>query len=106
MTSAPPLPDAVLAPGAVHRFVSPHYDDIALSCGGLAALLAKAGAPVRVEVVFGEEPDPARPLTPFAEEMHRGWGLSAGDVIAGRRAESGLGLHEERAPAPKPSEGG
>lgn len=27
-------------------------------------------------------------------------------LIAGRRAESGLGLHEEQAPAPRPSEGG
>lgn len=81
------LPDSILVPGAAHRFVSPHYDDIALSCGGLAALLAAAGAGPRVEVVFGEEPDPAVPLSPFAAAMHKAWGLSAGEVVASRRAE-------------------
>lgn len=85
-----PLSDTALVPGAVHRFVSPHYDDIALSCGGLAALLARAGAAPRVEVVFGEEPDPEVPLSSFAEAMHEGWGLSAGEVIAARRAEEAV----------------
>ncbi len=84
------LPASVLAPGATHRFVSPHYDDIALSCGGLASLLAQAGAAPRVEVVFGEEPDPKAPLSAFAEAMHDGWGLSAGLVVASRRAEEAV----------------
>lgn len=81
------IPDSVLVRGASHRFVSPHYDDIALSCGGLAALLSASGVGPRVEVVFGEEPDPAAPLSAFAEAMHEGWGLSTGEVVAARRAE-------------------
>lgn len=89
-TTTAPLPHEPIVPGATHRFVSPHYDDIALSCGGLATLLARSGAAVRVEVVFGEEPNPALPLSDFAEAMHHGWGMSAGEVIAGRRAEEAV----------------
>ncbi|HEY7035314.1 MAG TPA: PIG-L family deacetylase [Thermomicrobiales bacterium] len=70
-----------------HRFLSPHYDDIALSCGGTAALLARSGRLPEVELIFGDHPDPAQPLTDFAASMHRGWGLDAAQVIAGRRAE-------------------
>jgi LmbE family N-acetylglucosaminyl deacetylase len=70
-----------------HLFLSPHYDDIALSCGGTAALLTRAGRLPEVALIFGDHPDPAQPLTSFAEAMHRGWGLDAAQVIAGRRAE-------------------
>jgi LmbE family N-acetylglucosaminyl deacetylase len=76
-----------LAGATVHEFVSPHYDDIAMSCGGTARLLANAGRPPRVSVIFGSEPDPAAPLHEFAQELHRAWGLDAGTVIASRRAE-------------------
>lgn len=70
-----------------HIFLSPHYDDIALSVGGTASLLADAGRAPEVALIFGDHPDPAVPLTSFAELMHRGWGLDTAQVIAGRRAE-------------------
>jgi LmbE family N-acetylglucosaminyl deacetylase len=70
-----------------HIFLSPHYDDIALSCGGTAALLARAGRRPEVALIFGDNPDPFVPLTAFAETLHRNWGLDAAQVIAGRRAE-------------------
>ncbi len=76
----------VTAP-ATHLFISPHYDDIALSCGGTAALAAEAGRDAVVALLFGDHPDPDQPLTPFAEHMHREWGMPAEKVIAGRRAE-------------------
>ncbi len=76
-----------LLAAATHRFISPHYDDIALSCGGLVARLAAMGRTARVEVVFGQEPELDQPLSPFAASMHEGWGLSAADAIASRRAE-------------------
>jgi LmbE family N-acetylglucosaminyl deacetylase len=70
-----------------HIFLSPHYDDIALSVGGTAVLLAEAGREPEVALIFGDQPDPEVPLTLFAESMHRGWGLDTAQVIAGRRAE-------------------
>jgi len=79
-------------PGAAvwHRFVSPHYDDIALSCGGTVARLAAAGFAPEIVVVFGDQPDPAVPLSPFATQMHDGWGLGAADAIAARRREEAV----------------
>lgn len=70
-----------------HLFVSPHYDDIALSCGGTAALVSEAGRDAVVALLFGDHPDPDQPMTPFAEHMHTEWGMSADQVISGRRTE-------------------
>lgn len=78
--------DALTAPER-HIFLSPHYDDIALSTGGTVRLLADQGRSPETLVIFGAEPDPAAPLTPFAQAMHKGWGLSANAVIASRQAE-------------------
>lgn len=80
----------VFAKDRVHRFISPHYDDTALSCGGLVAGLTAHGVRSVSEVVFGEEPDASVPMTSFAASMHDGWGLSAEDVIARRRAEEAV----------------
>ena len=70
-----------------HRFLSPHYDDIALSCGGTVALLDRAGLSPEVAIIFGEAPNPAAPLSDFAAMQHRRWGLDAGAAVAGRRRE-------------------
>ena len=70
-----------------HIFLSPHYDDIALSCGGTAAVLSAAGRTPEVALIFGDHPDPAQPMTAFAEQLHEQWGMSAEEVIAGRRSE-------------------
>jgi LmbE family N-acetylglucosaminyl deacetylase len=70
-----------------HVFLSPHYDDIALSTGATVSLLADHGFTPETLVVFGSEPDRSQPLTAFAESLHRGWGLTADEVIARRRAE-------------------
>lgn len=74
-------------PDRAHLFVSPHYDDIALSCGGLVAALSARGAHPVIAVVFGERPDPALPLTAFAASLHDQWRLSADEVVTARRAE-------------------
>jgi len=70
-----------------HIFLSPHYDDIALSCGGTAAVLSAAGRTPEVALIFGDHPDPAQPLTGFAQQLHKQWGMGAEEVISGRRAE-------------------
>lgn len=70
-----------------HLFISPHYDDIALSCGGAAALMAEAAKDAVVALLFGDHPDPGQTMTPFADQMHQDWGMTADQVIAGRRAE-------------------
>lgn len=81
------VPDEELAGPARHLFLSPHYDDIALSCGGTASRLRRLGRTPEVAILFGAEPEPGAGLTPFAAAMHAGWGMAAGEVIARRRAE-------------------
>jgi LmbE family N-acetylglucosaminyl deacetylase len=72
-----------------HLFLSPHYDDIPLSAGATVRLLADRGLAPETLVVFGSEPDPARPLSEFARAMHERWGLTENQVIASRQAEEG-----------------
>lgn len=80
-------PLAALTTPTRHLFLSPHYDDIPLSAGGAVRLLADHGHRPETLIVFGSEPDPASPLSPFAQAMHAGWGLTASQVIASRQAE-------------------
>lgn len=67
-------------------FLSPHYDDATLSCGGTIALLAAGGAAPLVITVFGGGPD-AHGLTDFARWQHERWGTGLGDTQSVRRAE-------------------
>ena len=72
--------------GGMHWiYLSPHFDDVALSCGGLAWEQVQAGNTVSIYTVcagsapFGE-------LSPFAKELHTRWKLN-GDAAAQRRNE-------------------
>jgi LmbE family N-acetylglucosaminyl deacetylase len=66
-------------------FLAPHYDDVALSCGGTVALLAEQGRSPAIVTCFGGGPD--GPLSPFAAFQHRWRGLADDEVLALRRAE-------------------
>ena len=67
-------------------FLAPHYDDVALSCGGTVAALADVGARPIVVTIFGGEPAPDD-LSAFARGQHDRWGTGAGDTVATRLAE-------------------
>jgi LmbE family N-acetylglucosaminyl deacetylase len=65
--------------------LSPHLDDVVLSCGGMIHALAQRGARVLVATFFaGSPPDDA--ITPFALELKERWG-NAEDPVAVRREE-------------------
>src|SRR3954454_9837392 len=68
-------------------FLSPHYDDVALSCGGTVARLAENGqTPVIVTIFAGAILDEL--LTEFATWKHARWGIEhVDDVQAQRQAE-------------------
>jgi len=67
-------------------FLSPHYDDVVLSCGGTVALLADQGCePVVVTVFAGEVPDEI--ITDFAKWKHSRWGVSGVEENVLRRQE-------------------
>ena len=54
-------------------YLSPHFDDAALSCGGLIRQLVLAETQVLVVTIFAGEP-PRADISPFAAGMHARWG--------------------------------
>jgi LmbE family N-acetylglucosaminyl deacetylase len=69
-----------------HVYLSPHYDDASLSCGGSIHQQIRAGQAVLVVTICAAPPQAGDPLSPFARELHSFWG-SPEDVVATRRAE-------------------
>jgi LmbE family N-acetylglucosaminyl deacetylase len=53
-------------------YLSPHFDDVALSCGGLVWEQVQAGDPVSIWTVCAGNA-PAGELSPFARELHVRW---------------------------------
>ena len=68
-------------------FLSPHFDDIALSCGGMAARLSKMGAKcigitVCAAPAAANEPSiKGALLSPFAEMLHGQWESASGSTV-------------------------
>lgn len=73
-----------LDPRYRHVYVSPHFDDIALSMGGAVARQRRDGEAVLVVAVFTARPGAS--LTRFAEFQHERWGGSEAPW-PGREAE-------------------
>lgn len=78
---------------ARHIYLSPHLDDAALSCGGMITTQAARGEQIAVITIFAGSPQADRPLSPFAQSLHRRWqeaaplGLSFRDPSMRRREE-------------------
>lgn len=71
----------------MHLFLSPHADDVALSCGGQIATLTRQGERVIIfTVMAGDLPYGFQP-TDFTRELHERWNLTDDTVIEARRAE-------------------
>ncbi|MCX6100201.1 MAG: PIG-L family deacetylase, partial [Candidatus Bipolaricaulota bacterium] len=69
-------------------YISPHFDDAVLSCGGLIWVQTQNGIPVEIWTVCAGDAPPG-PLSPKAVECHQQWGIeSAKDVVAARRLEN------------------
>ena len=69
-----------------HIYLSPHYDDAALSCGGTIHQQTQAGESVLVVTICAAPPPARSPFSSFAQEQHQKWG-DPNDAIALRRAE-------------------
>lgn len=68
-------------------FLSPHFDDAVLSCGGLIWQQSQGGEAAQVWTICGGEP-PEGELSSFAESLHARWQTPAGQVIATRKSEN------------------
>jgi len=73
-----------------HLYISPHFDDVSLSCGGQIFRHTAIGDSVLVVTVTGAEP-PAGLQSEIVQNLHRRWADSLGEtpeaIVAQRRAE-------------------
>jgi LmbE family N-acetylglucosaminyl deacetylase len=68
-------------------YLSPHFDDAVLSCGGLIHDQVQSGIQVEIWTILAGDPPPG-PLSDFATVNHKLWGVTTGEeTIAMRRAE-------------------
>jgi LmbE family N-acetylglucosaminyl deacetylase len=57
-----------------HIYLSPHLDDVALSCGGRIWQQTRVGERVAVVTVFAAAPEPDAQLSSYARGLHARWG--------------------------------
>ncbi len=62
-----------------HIYVSPHFDDVPLSCGGQVAAQTRAGERVLVVTVCSRAPGNKAKRTPFAAQMEAQWRAATGE---------------------------
>jgi LmbE family N-acetylglucosaminyl deacetylase len=72
-------------------YLSPHFDDVALSCGGLVWEQVQAGEPVSIWTICAGEP-PVGGLSPFAQQLHARWGVGM-NAPAQRKTEDMRSCH-------------
>lgn len=73
-------------------YLSPHLDDVALSCGGLVWEQARRGQAVSVWTVCAGDPPPG-PLSPYAESLHDRWETGR-QAVGQRRREDKLSCRQ------------
>jgi LmbE family N-acetylglucosaminyl deacetylase len=68
-------------------YLSPHFDDAVLSCGGLIFEQARQGLQAEIWTIFAGDA-PAGPLSALALSCHADWGISdVHELVAARREE-------------------
>ena len=68
-------------------YLSPHFDDAVLSCGGLIFEQSRQGLQVEIWTIFAGDA-PAGPLSPLALRCHADWGIpDVHELVAARREE-------------------
>ncbi|RMF77973.1 MAG: PIG-L family deacetylase, partial [Chloroflexi bacterium] len=68
----------------MHVFLSPHFDDAVLGCGGLIADLTEHGQDVLVITIMAGEPPSPLPATPIVKTLHQRWGAGYNPVAVRR----------------------
>jgi LmbE family N-acetylglucosaminyl deacetylase len=67
------IPPSSLDAMAVHLFISPHFDDVAFSCGAILAKCVASGDSAVLCTVFTRD---RRPMNPFAEQCQVSKGIA------------------------------
>ncbi len=75
-----------------HIYLSPHFDDAALSCGGMIAAQTARNQQVLVFTICSGVPPATQPFSAFAQYVHTTWNLPPDQVIQRRLAEDQAAL--------------
>lgn len=70
-----------------HIYLSPHFDDAVLSCGGMIAGQTARNQQVLVFTICSGIPSATQPFSAFAHYLHTTWNLEPGHVIQSRLEE-------------------
>lgn len=88
----------------IHIFVSPHFDDAILSCGGTIHQLTQSGETVWVMTMMGGLFSGKLPDTPILADLHERWQAGANPLLARQdedyQAVSSLGASIIHIPLP------
>jgi len=66
-------------------YISPHLDDVPLSCGGTICQQKTQGFNILVVTVFAGDPQP--PFSPFVQSFHHSWQASKENPYKVRKME-------------------
>jgi LmbE family N-acetylglucosaminyl deacetylase len=66
--------------------LSPHFDDVVLSCGGLVWEQVQSGQPVEIWTVCAGAPQPGAQLSAFALSLHQRWQTEQ-EAVSARQTE-------------------
>ncbi len=67
-------------------YLSPHFDDVVLSCGGLIWEQIQSGQPVAIWTICAGAPDADEPFSDFVHHLHARW-QTGPEATAARRQE-------------------
>lgn len=70
-----------------HIYLSPHFDDAALSCGGMIAAQTVTNQQVLVFTICSGIPLATQPFSAFAQYVHTTWNLAPDQVLQSRLEE-------------------
>ena len=66
-------------------YISPHLDDVPLSCSGTIVQQKAQGLNILIVTVFAGDPEP--PFSPFVQAFHRAWQVAETTPYRIRKAE-------------------
>jgi LmbE family N-acetylglucosaminyl deacetylase len=72
-------------------YLSPHFDDVVLSCGGIVWEQVQAGEVVEIWTICAGAPDVSEPLSDFAKQLHERWQTGLEAVEIRRREDEAAG---------------
>jgi LmbE family N-acetylglucosaminyl deacetylase len=68
-------------------YLSPHFDDVVLSCGGMVWEQVRSGEIVEVWTICAGAPHPDEPLSAFSKQLHERWQTGPAAVTARKQED-------------------